>query len=260
MSRPFPLLRRLARTAVSAMALAWVAACGGGGGDTAAAKPDAVIWIRNTTVAEAGGIQQAVLTMINPTGVTCRLTVNTADGSAQAGLDYVPINGATVVMAGVGSVPLPLTPLDDDLVEGDETFTVSIAVAPGSDPQCTIGEGVATITVTSEDVPSYVSIDDATVYEAPGSQNATQIRIGPVGPRCPVIVQTVDGSALAGADYVAINGVQYDAGVPVPLQVIDDSLVEANETFTVNISLAPNVDPRCRIDKGQATITVVSNE
>lgn len=242
------------------MALLWVAACGGGGGgDTAAPKPDAVIWIRDVTVSEAGGIQQAILTMINPTGVTCHLTVNTADGTAVAGQDYQPIS-TTVVMAGVGSMPLPLTTIDDDLVEGDETFTVSIAVAPGSDPQCTIGEGVATITVTSEDVPSFVSIDDATVYEAPGSQNATQIRINPVGPRCPVIVQTADGSALAGVDYAAINGVQYDAGVSVPLQVIDDSTVEADENFTVSISLAPDVDPRCRIGKGQATITVVSDE
>ncbi len=50
----------------------------------------------------------------------------TVSGTALSGLDYAPLSGTVAVPAGVAAVEVPVTPIDDNLVENTEYVTVTI--------------------------------------------------------------------------------------------------------------------------------------
>lgn len=60
------------------------------------------------------------------------LTVSySAGGTATAGADYAELAGSLVFPEGVNSVPLIVTPVEDDEVEGDENVILALAPDPG---------------------------------------------------------------------------------------------------------------------------------
>src|SRR6476619_2794969 len=69
---------------------------------------------------------------------------------------------------------------------------------------------------------------------------------------------TVDGTAVAGADYVAAAGsvtfVPGDISEPITLQVIGDTLAEFDEHFTVRLS-SPTNATIAAVPGGDVTIT-----
>jgi hypothetical protein len=78
------------------------------------------------------------------------------------------------------------------------------------------------------------------VSESAGGLDITVLRIGDTSTAVTVNFKTTDGTAVAGSDYAATNGVlsfavgQSNAAVRVV--VFDDLLVESNETFNVELS------------------------
>ncbi|MBL8319608.1 MAG: hypothetical protein JNJ42_14440, partial [Burkholderiaceae bacterium] len=222
-----------------------------------------VVSIASATISEATG-GQALVSMTNPTGRTCNVTVTSVNGTATAPEDFTAVTGLGVTLAGAGSVPVNLTTVNDILVEPAETFTLTIALAPGSDQQCQLGTATATITITSEDLASVISIADATVTEGAANNLTTISMTNATGVNCRLSVTTANGTAVAPGDYTAINGATFDmnavTSATLNLAVVDDVLVETNETFTINLALVAGSDPRCQIGDGQATITVVSND
>ena len=88
------------------------------------------------------------------TGVnTSALNVSyTLSGSATNGADYTGLSGTVLVPAGSNpqSVTVTMTALDDGIVEGDETVTLTIASDPSYE---TGGSGSVTITIADNDSP-----------------------------------------------------------------------------------------------------------
>jgi subtilase family serine protease len=79
------------------------------------------------------------------------LTVNySIGGTATPGADYLPLPGVVTFPAGVSSAQLPVTPIDDLLVESNEN--VIVALTPN--PAYVLGSGSAVVTIVSNDVPS----------------------------------------------------------------------------------------------------------
>ncbi|MFO1219931.1 MAG: Calx-beta domain-containing protein [Burkholderiaceae bacterium] len=221
-----------------------------------------VVSIADATINETTG-GQALISMTNPAGRTCAVTVTSTNGTAVAPADFTALSGVGLKLAGVGSLPVNVTTVNDVAIEPPETLTLTIALAPGSDQQCQLGRATATVTIVSDDVAAVISIADATVTE--GAAGQTTISMTNVtGVTCRLTVTTADGTAVAPGDYTAINGASVVmAGVtstPLNFNVVDDVLVEPNETFTINIALAAGSDPRCQIGRAQATITIVSND
>jgi hypothetical protein len=111
-----------------------------------------------------------------------------------------------------------------------------------------------------EEVVNKISVKDASIQEEGGTGNV-QICIDKVSTN-PVSVQylTANGSAQSGSDYTAVHKTaEIPAGqtcVNVPIQIIDDTEDEANETFLLNL-LAPQNGV---IADGQATITIIDND
>lgn len=108
----------------------------------------------------SGGI--ITLTRTGPT--TVALTVNyTVGGTATAGSDYVSIGTSAVIPIGQSSVAIPVTPLDDALLEPSETIVLTLLpssdYAPGT---------VTSATVTlSDDESLFVRMNDG--FDSPTS-------------------------------------------------------------------------------------------
>jgi len=122
---------------------------------------------------------------------------------------------------------------------GVDTFTYTITDLVG-------GTSTGTVTVTVLDTPA-VSVRNTTAPEGNSGQSLATVTVVLSNQSLvPVTVDytTVDGSATAGADYVASSGtvtfVPGDTSEPITIPILGDTLAEANEHFTVVLSNPAN--------------------
>src|SRR4029450_192321 len=88
-----------------------------------------------------------------------------------------------------------------------------------------------------------MNIADTTVTEGPGVQvNFAVSLTAPTGEPVTVAYTTADGTAVAGADYVATSGVLTlppgATSATIPVTVLADGVDESNETFELRLSTA----------------------
>ena len=224
-----------------------------------------VVSIGDVTLIEGG---TATLTItVDPSDHTNAVTApySTIDGTATAGSDYVARNTSVIIPPGSASVQVTIVILQDNIDELDETFTVELGSPTGGGgvqavvtPVISPTQGVATVTIVDDDVPS-LSIWDVAVGEGDGSVTLTMT--ADIAPVVDVTVDfaTADGTATAPDDYAATSGaVTIPAGSPsvtIDIPIIDDSEIDPGETFTVALSNPANA----AIGDGEAVVTIVDD-
>ena len=132
---------------------------------------------------------------------------------------------------------IPVTILADTEDEDNETISVSLS----NPSNVSINDGMGVLSITDDDLPPSVFIDDlTTINEAAVNQNIVVRLSSPSQKTVSVDYATSDGTAVAGADYVADNGtVTFNPGVTtqnVQIAILDDQLDEVNEAFNVSLS------------------------
>lgn len=196
---------------------------------------------------EASGLRTVTVTATRSGGsfgaVSAPYTV--AGGTATAGSDYTASNGTLSWSDGdTANKSFTFTVLDDSTVESNETVGVSLGTPTGA----TLGSpNAATVTITSDDTPppgtlqfvsstysggepSPIRIITAIVSRTSGSFGAVSV---------PYTVTA--GTATAGSDYTATSSGTLSwtdgdtTGKAVGITVLDDSLVESNETLTISL-------------------------
>ncbi len=201
------------------------------------------------TVGEAAGTVTVTVNRTNgSTGavsVGYSLANGTATGGAAcgAGVDFVNTGGTINFANGEMTKTFTVTICNDTVVEGNETFTVTLAGATGG---ATIGTpATATVTITDDDVTTLpaLTINDVRVFEGDsGTVNAVFTVTASAASTTAFTVNyaTANNTATAGVDYVATSGtLTFAPGQTtrtITVQVIGDLLKEANETFFVNLS------------------------
>jgi hypothetical protein len=166
----------------------------------------------------------------------------TVDGTAVAGQDYVATT-ATLSWTGAGPRTVPVQVTRDDQHEQDERFTVELLGPRG----VTIGDGMATGTVLNDDAGVsgggvVAGIQESGICWWPSDHCAIRVQLNTIA-LAPVTVNlsTVDGTAIAGKDYVPIKkqtvvirtGTSY---VDVPDEMLAGA--EPGEYFYADISSA----------------------
>jgi uncharacterized repeat protein (TIGR03806 family) len=138
--------------ALAALALAALAGCGGGGGgDDAAALPTLAIADAARAEGNAGTATLTfTVTLSAAAADAVAVQFATADGTAVAGSDYTARSGVIDFTPGATSATIAVTVLGDASVEGDETFTVTLADPAGA----TLARATATGTITNDDAAS----------------------------------------------------------------------------------------------------------
>ena len=175
------------------------------------------------------------LTRSGPT--TGPLTVALSlSGTATNGTDYATIASSAVIPSGEASVDLPVMPLADTLVEGDETVILTLA----TNSAYAIGTtATGTITLTDQPVLT-VTTSVATASETgPVSGRFTVSRSGPTSSALAAYL-TLGGTATNGADYPTIGtSVVIPSGSATADIIVTpspDSLTEGDETVVLTLA------------------------
>ena len=226
--------------------------------------------IGNASVVEGAPAQfEVTLTPASEQTVTVRY--DTADGTARAGTDYTATTDTLMFTAGETSMTITVPTVDDTEQESEERFTVTLS----NPSEATLNDDTGEGTIIDDDgggggggtpgggggrspLPT-LSIEDAPVSE--GDQAGFVVSLSETGNE-PVTVAyaTVDGTALAGADYAATSGtLRFEEGETkqtIVVPTIDDATAEETETFTVELS-APS---GATVADGTATATITDDD
>ncbi len=207
-------------------------------------NPPPTLSINSIQIAEQDddvAIAELTVTLSAPSTEAVFFDYATSDGTAVAGADYEAIlAGSNFIPAGetTRTINIPIQP--DNLVEGNETFTVTL-----SNPlNATIAQGVGTVTILDDDAaPPTISIGDVTKLEGNTGTTAFEFTVSlsaTAAGQVTVDYSTVPGTASAGVDYTAATGtVTFAAGEvtkTISIAVTGDTDIEEAETFAVLLS------------------------
>jgi uncharacterized repeat protein (TIGR01451 family) len=199
------------------------------------------------------------VTLSAASGRTVTVSYATADGTALAGSDYSARSGTLSFAAGVVTQALTVPITGDVIDEADEQLLVNLSAPTNA----VIGDNQAVATIADDDGAPSLSIADVTAAEGnsgPSSATFTVTLSAASGQQVSVDYATANGTAGAPADYAARTGTAIFAPGAVTQTVVvsvaGDTLDEANETFTLNLSNAVNAG----IADAQATGTITDDD
>jgi hypothetical protein len=191
-----------------------------------------------------GGFVAVSLELDVPTEAVGTVDFTTVGGTAVEGVDYeatsgtLTFTGCCATSQGI-SIPILVDPTDED----DEQFTVVF-----SNPQgLTLGDAQAVVTIQDDDAPPSLAPSECAVLEGDAGTVSCEFPVT-MTPASAKTVQvayfTVNGTAIAGSDYVATSGIlTFAPGVAsqsVSVAVNGDTSVEPDESFNLVLSSPTN--------------------
>ena len=207
--------------------------------DVAAQQPS--ISVREVVVVEGNsGTTQAtfVVALSGPSSQTVSFSYATANGTATAGSDYIAASGTGSFAPGEVEKPVVVLVIGDTVDETQETFFLDISNVQNATVSSNRGNGF----IVDDDGPT-ISINDVSVTEGNSGTKAATFTLTLSGPSVePIAIRAIStpGTATASSDYNSINVVvTFQPGVVThtfDVQIVGDTNLEPNETFTVNLS------------------------
>ncbi|MDQ3282633.1 MAG: hypothetical protein M3Q69_14625 [Acidobacteriota bacterium] len=189
--------------------------------------------ISNVSVREGSfAAFQVTLSEDAPWPVSFRAT--TIADSAEAGLDFTPFSNVYTIEKGQKRVAVEVRTIDDRLIEGDETFAVQLSQAD----RVLVTDAIGRATIVDDDLPEPVfSIANVAVRESGLTAQFTVQLATPPTQRVTLTYATIDGSAIAGEDYVTASGtLVFEPGETtktIDVALVNDDRSEADETLTL---------------------------
>ena len=193
--------------------------------------------------------------------------VSTTNVSTSLATDYTPVTDHMLTFAGTEdeTQEFMVSITTDEVVEGDETFTVALSGLADTTETVNLGSP-ATITITDDDTGT-VTLGDVTVAEDVGTATVTATLDALVEGSVSVTVTTTAGTATAVSDYTTTTTVLGFNGSPAgetqtfTVAVTDDSTVEGEETFSVSLSGLVGGRAAAEVDlTDTATVTITDND
>ena len=202
--------------------------------------------------------------MINLSAASGRLVsvvFTTNNGTATAGSDYVADSRTVTFEPGATTQTVSVAVIGDLIDEPNENFTATLSTPVNA----TLGRKTGTATIFDDDGAT-VSISDATLQEPTAGNSATATFTvtvsGATSFPVTVMYSTVDGTATAGSDYVARTNQSLvftsNASQTVSITVNDDSLIEGNEDFFVNLNSVSGGGVAIGDNQGRGLISEIS--
>lgn len=221
----------------------------------------ALVSIDDITVSEAEATAQFTVNLSNPSASEVTVDFATDDlrvavfplpkGTTTPGQDYASTSGTLTFAPGEVTKTIDVGLIDDQIVEGNEVFSVSLDNATGA--EILKGRGKATI---ADDDQALIAISDVTVNEADGTAQFSVSLSNPSVDEITVDFATKDLSAIANQDYLSTSGsltfLSGETTQTLTVDLIDDLTPEGTEQFQVDLSNP--VGATLLADQGQATI------
>ena len=208
------------------------------------------------SVAEGSGMHDVRLKLDRAPDrdITVKYTVG---GTATSGSDYAALSGTLSVPKGATTATIPVTLIDDSVVEDGETVVLKLT---GNAGYKLASPGTHTLTI-ADDEPrvSFVSASQS-AGEGSGTRN-----VGVTLDKAPTtdltLAYTVDGTATAGSDYAALSGTVTVAKgattATIPVTLIDDSVHEDSETVVLKLTGSAGYKVA---SPGMHTLTIADDE
>ena len=226
--------------------------------------PAPTLSIDDVTVSEAAGTITFTVTKSGATAVNATVDYAVTPDSAVTPGDYAAglsaLSGTLTFLPGETTKTITLNVTNDAVFELTESFAVDLS-NPGN-AAITDGHGVGTIT-DNDPAPS-LSINDVTVNEAAGTIAFTVTKSGATAVNATVDYAVSPGTAGTPGDYAAgLDGLSGtltflpgETSKTITLNVTNDLISEATESFTVNLSNPTNAT----ILDGQGIGTIIDND
>jgi ribosomal protein L35AE/L33A len=172
-----------------------------------------------------------------PTSGTVTVDWATANGSATANGDYIGDNGTVTFNPGEVSQQIVVQVVGDIAVEPNETFSVNLSNPTNA---TIVGSGFALGTITDNDTPTITIVGVAVTEGNSGTVNAVfNVTLSAVSGNGSAV-----GSPPPPGDYISQSGtvtfLPGETAKQIVIQVVGDVIIEANETFSVNLSNPTN--------------------
>ena len=198
--------------------------------------------INDVTVNESAG--NAIFNVTLTGNVQGGFTVNyaTANGSAIDPADYTSTSGTLTFTGTTGETHNIVVPIiDDSWIEFEEHFFVNLSNLSTTLIGINDNQGIGTITDNDGGPQNGLTINDVTVNESAGNATFTVTLIGNVQGGFTVDYATANNSAIAPGDYTSTSGTLTFIGTTgethtIVVPIIDDSWIEFEENFFVNLS------------------------
>jgi hypothetical protein len=228
-------------------------------GVSAACQPARLDAADASAVESPTAVAAFAVSLTAPAAYPITVAYATADGTALAGLDYLPRSGTLTFAPGqtVATVLVPV--LADDVDEPDETFALDLS-APTS---AVLGNAHAVGTIVDGTPPPELVAGDCEKVEGDGGTSGCAISVALDGTSVQLVTvdyATADGTATGDADYLASAGTLTftpgTASQSISVSVVGDVTVELDETFFVNLSNAVNAT----IGDGQGQGLIVDDD
>ena len=162
------------------------------------------------------------------------LNYATSNLTATAGADYTAGTGTITFSPGDTTKNVPVAVLADVIDEQDETVKVTL-----SNPvNVTLNDSEGILTITDNDNAPTISIADTTIPNENAVVRTTAVTLSAASEKT-VTVQyaTANGTATATNDYISATGTLSfapgDTSKTVPVTIVQDTLDELNETFSL---------------------------
>jgi hypothetical protein len=206
-----------------------------GTGQVTIVDDEPYVWVGYANVTEANDDPVPAVFSVNLTSIYDRpVTIHyaTANGSATAGLDYTDTEGSLTIPAGLTSGEIVVPVLGDRLGEPNETFVLNVST---SDSYARMGNDTAIATIVDNE--PQISIGDA--YLEGSTITFTVTLSAPYDQPVSVSFTTMNGTAIAGVDYVGASGpLTFELGQTSMTITIDvlDTTGDASKYFSVHLS------------------------
>ncbi|MDB9448817.1 peptidylprolyl isomerase [Dolichospermum circinale] len=220
---------------------------------TATVLPTITLALSPTSVSE-DGTNNLIYTFSRNGDLSAALTANySVAGTATFNTDYTRIgtgnftatSGTITFAAGASTATLTIDPTADTVVESNETVALTLATGTGY----TIGTTTAvTGTIVNDDVVINLSANQTIVEGNSNPQNVTYtVTLSRSDTRVITVnYATANGTATAGSDYTSRTGtLTFNSGVTsqsINIPILNDSINEANETFTLTLTSPTNAN------------------
>ncbi len=209
-------------------------------------------------VGEAGVSLTLTVLRINGSNGVATVNYGTTNGTASAGADYGTTSGSLTFANGETLKTFTVPIYEDTLVEGDEVFSVRLSNPTGA---LLVNSNVL-VTILDNDTGLRFAQAAYSVNEGDGNVVLTVIRTNVNTGVVSVSYALNDETALAGDDYAPGGGVltfnDGESMKTITVPILNDTLVEGNETFQVVLS---NLTGGAQFNgPDAATVTITDND
>ncbi len=213
--------------------------------------------LRLTEGDDPGRVAAVPVTLSVPSALPVEVSWTTVDGTARAGADYQASSGLVTLAPGAQSAEISIPLITDLVVESEESFSLELSLPTNA----VLASPTATVVIVDDDA-LVATAEDAEVSETDGTQSVSvEVSLQKVGlEEATVDWSTVDGTAVAGQDYVAASGtLTFPPGFTsrtVTVQLVTDTVEEPTERFTIALSNPNGV----QLLDAEAEVTIIDDD